>query len=138
MIIRTFGKLHAQNQSSKRISILQLQLFINKNRIKDHRELVNRMKEYFGSLRKASIFYNLHWHTFNRLCQPPVIKKKLVKDVQVYIKTFYNIQNILQPVPSIYCKGQHYLTKSLEESYSLYCEDSMKMSKKCVSFLTFC
>ena len=26
----------------------------------------------------------------------------------------------------------------LKESYSLYCEDSMKMSKNCVSFLAFC
>ena len=122
----------------KRICILHLQSFKNKNRLKDHRALVNRMKEEFGSLGRASKFYNVHWHTFNRLCQPPEIKKKLVKDVWVDIKTFYNRENISQPLPSIQCNGQCYLTKTLEESYALYREDSMKMSKKCVSFLTFC
>ena len=85
---------------AKRISILQLQSFKNKNRLKDHRALVNRMKE-FGGLRRASKFYNVYWCTFNRLCQPPEIKKKLVKDVWVDIKTFYNRENISQPLPSI-------------------------------------
>lgn len=44
MIMTTFRKLHAQIQASKRISILQLQAFKNKNRIKEHWELVHKMK----------------------------------------------------------------------------------------------
>ena len=63
-------------QNKKRISVFQLQSLKHKNCIKDHSVLVDKIKEEFGSLRKAAKAYNLYWRTFNMLCQPPVPKKK--------------------------------------------------------------
>ena len=92
------------------------------------------MKEEFGSLRRASKFYNVHWCTFNRLCQPPEIKKQTCQRCLVDIKTFYSRENISQPLPSIQCKGQCYLTKNVEESYALYHQDSMKCQRNVFLF----
>ena len=115
-----------------------MQSLKHKNRIKDHGVLVDKIKEEFGSLRKAAKAYNLHWRTFNRLCQPPVPKKKATQDTWVDIRSIYKREIISQPLPSICCKGRMYLTKPLEESYSLYKEECMKLDKKSVGFSTFC
>ena len=126
------------NAKSKPISILHLQSLKNSNCVEEHRKLVCRIQTEYGSLRKASASLNVPWKTFHRLCQKVQKRKKMVREQWVDIRNFYTQDNISQELPNIKTAGRRYMTKTLDESYTVYKEDCVKLGKKSVSFATFC
>ena len=124
--------------SSKPLSVLELQALKNKNRVQEHAALVSKFKKHYGSLRKASTALGVNWKTMQCLSQPLVRKTKQIRDTWVDIKTFYQRDNISQELPSVHCQGRRYMTKTVEESYHCYVEDCLKTSKKHLAFSTFC
>ena len=62
----------------------------------------------------------------------------MVREQWVDIKNFYTHDNISQEFPNIKTAGRQYMTKTLDESYTVYKEDCVKLGKKLVSFATFC
>ena len=73
----------------KPLSVLELQSLRRKNRKQEHSSLVEKFKEEYGGLHKASKSLGVNWKTFHKLCKPPVMKTKWVKQVWVDIKKFY-------------------------------------------------
>ena len=62
------SKLHSPESDkcdkSKSISVLQLKAFKLQNRVEDHRKMVHRIKEMYGSLSKAAKCLNVHYRLF--------------------------------------------------------------------------
>ena len=119
------------------LSILQLQSLQNKNQSKEHAKLVEEFKSQYGSLRKASIATNVQWPTFHRLCRPVQNKIKARRQKWVDIRSFYKLENVSHKLPSTQCNGKRYLTRTLEESYTMYKDDCETKLKKAVCFSTF-
>ena len=57
-------------KSAKSVSILQLKAFKLQNRVEDHKKLVCRIKDIYGSLNKAAKALKIHYCTLWNLCQP--------------------------------------------------------------------
>ena len=126
-----------RNRSS-RVSVLQLQFLKQRNRVKEHSDSVRNLLKEYGSMRKYSFHLGVPYKTLHRLCQPPVVRKKETKQVWTDIKTFYNSDVVSHELPSVRCKGRHFLTLSLEECFSMYKEGCINEGKTNVSFSTFC
>ena len=138
ILIKSLGAYKIPNcNSSKPLSVLELQALKNKNRVQEHAALVSKFKKHYGSLRKASTALGVNWKTMQCLSQPLVKKTKQIRDIWVDIKTFYQRDNISQELPSVLCQGRRYMTKTLEESYHCYVEDCLKTSKSTWHFLPF-
>ena len=50
---------------------------------------------------------------------------------------FYKLKNVSQELPATWCSGKRYLTRTVEESYTMYKDDCEKQLKKPVYFSTF-
>ena len=62
----------------------------------------------------------------------------MVREQWVDIRNFYTHDNISQELPNIKTACRQYMTKMLDESYTVHKEDCVKLGKKSVSFTTFC
>ena len=113
------------------LSILQLQSLQNKNQSKEHAKLVEEFKSQYGSLRKASIATNVQWPTFHRLCRPVQQKIKAGRQTWIDICYFYKLNIVSQELAATRCSGKRYLTRTLEESYIMYKDDSEKRRSLC-------
>ena len=133
MATHNFGLI----MSRPTLPILQLQSLQNKNRPKEHAKLVEEFKSQYGSLRKASIATNVQWPTFHRLCRPVQHKIKARRQTWVDILSFNKLDIVSQELPATRCSGKRYLTRTLEESYTMYKDDCKKKLKKPVCFSTF-
>ena len=51
------------------------------------------------------------------------------------IKNFYTCDTISQELPNIKTAGRQYMTQTLDESYTVYKQDCVKLGKKSVPFL---
>ena len=116
------------------LSILQLQSLQNKNQSKEHAKLVEEVKSGYGSLRKASITTNVQWPTFCRLCRPVQHKIKARRQTWVDIQSFYKLNIVSKELPATRCSGKRYLTRTLEESYTMYKDDCKKKEEASVLF----
>ena len=82
---KALDSIPKEQPKSAPYSLLQLQSFKNQNRVNDHANLVKKLKETHGSLRKASIACNINWKSFHRLCKPPIKKVKQVRQTWIDI-----------------------------------------------------
>ena len=102
---KALGSIPKEQPNSPPYSLLQLQSFKNQNCITDHANLVKKLKNIHGSLRKASIACNINWKTFHRLCKPPMKKVKQVRQTWTDIRTFYTKETVSQELPNVRTSG---------------------------------
>ena len=138
ILVNSFSTVQVTNLSSKPLPLLQLQSLKSKHCIQELANLFQKIKKDYGSLHKASVAMHVHWTTFNQFCKPPEKRVKKIKEQWVDIRTFYSRDNVSTELPLAWAKGHRYLTKTLEETYTMYKEHCLKNSKKSVAFSTFC
>ena len=123
------SKLHSPESDkcdkSKSISVLQLKAFKLQNRVEDHRKMVHRIKEMYGSLSKAAKCLNVHYCTFWHLCQTPnkgVSNKRTeeMKDKMETLSNFYNQKSVTTNLPTARMAKKQFLTTTYEEAHSKY------------------
>ena len=71
MKVASDGEEAEKCKSDKTVSILQLKAFKLQNRVEDHKKLVERVKDIYGSLNKAAKTLKIHYCTLWQLCQTP-------------------------------------------------------------------
>ena len=98
------------------------------NRVTEHKQMIEKIKSEYGSIRKASGHLHVPYKNLQNLCQPLVKRKKTIRETWVNIHHFYEKEIVSHEHPSVRLKGR-FLTTTLEECYSLYKEDC-KMNLK--------
>ena len=89
LLSKSLQSQQVQVPKKKQLSLLELQSLKRKNRKQEHTSLVEKFKQEYGGLHKASKCLGVNWKTFHKLCKPPVKKTKQIKESWVDIKTFY-------------------------------------------------
>ena len=120
-----------------KFSVVHLQMLQRQNRLKEHKEIVDKIKQEYKSLHKACGHLNVPYKTLHSLCKPLQKKKKTVRETWVNIHHFYEKEIVSHELPSARLKGRRFMTTTLEHCYNLYREDCTKESKVPVSFSTF-
>ena len=120
-----------------KFSVVHLQMLRRQNRLKEHKEIVDKIKQEYKSLHKACGHLNVPYKTLHSLCKPLQKKKKMVLETWVNIHHFYEKEIVSHELPSARLKGRRFMTTTLEHCYNLYREDCTKESKVPVSFSTF-
>ena len=92
-------------KSAKSVSILQLKAFKLQNRVEDHKKLVCRIKDIYGSLNKAAKALKIHYCTLWNLCQPPtktISNKRTegMKNKMEKLSQFYHQKSVTTNVPT--------------------------------------
>ena len=59
---------NSECKSDKTVSVLQLKAFKLQHRVENHKKLVCKIKDIYGSLNKAAKALNIHYCTFWNLC----------------------------------------------------------------------
>ena len=129
-------------KSDKSVSILQLKAFKLQNRVEDHKKLVFKIKDIYGSLNKAAKALKIHYCTLWHLCQTPtktVSNKRTegMKHKMEKLSQFYHQKSVTTNVPTARQSKKNFLTSTYEEAHAKYVAwcDSNKM--KAVPFRTF-
>ena len=120
-----------------KFSAVHLQMLQRQNRLMEHKEIVDKIKQEYKSLHKACGHINVPYKTLHSLCKPLQKKKKMVRETCVNICHFYEKEIVSHELPSARLKGCRFMTTTLEHCYNLYREDCTKESKVPVSFSTF-
>ena len=116
--------------------VLQLRSFKSQNRVREHKNLVDKLVEEHGSRRQAAENLKVHWPTFQQLCKIPEKKEKKDKPTWKVVRDFFSDNS--KPLPNKKDTGKRYLQRTLQENhnvYKVYCE---KKKIHAVSFATFC
>lgn len=137
IVIRNFSSLSYVEQKPT-LSVLELSCLRRQGKVNLHRELVEKFKVAYGSLRKAAQALRIPWKTFHSYCQPikPKSKKKC-KQVWLDIRKFYEQEGISTSLPGVKYTGKRYMTKTIEEAYDVYKDQCILEGKKHVSKSTF-
>ena len=101
MKVASDGEEAEKCKSDKTVSILQLKAFKLQNRVEDHKKLVERVKDIYGSLNKAAKALKIHYCTLWHLCQSPdksVSNKRTesMKEKQEVLSDFYQQKSVKQ------------------------------------------
>ena len=124
-------------QKKLKLSVIQLQMLRRQNRVTEHKQMIEKIKSEYGSIRKASGHLHVPYKTLQNLCQPLVKRKKNIRETWVNIRNFYEKEIVSHEHPSVQLKGRRFLTTTIEQCYSLYKEDCRNESKTAVAFSTF-
>ena len=127
--VATFKSVSSTKQRKSKVSVLQLQFFRKSNRVKEHQILVEQLLKDYGSMHKASLETGVPYKSLHRLCQPPVMRKREMKQVWTNIHSFYTSNIISHELPSVKSKGRRFLNLTLEEYFSMYREGCVRVGK---------
>ena len=125
----------------KKFSVLQLKSFKLQNRAADHRDLVQRIVDHYGSLLKASKALNQHYSTFYNLCQP--IKQKVHRNSEKrmenasVIQEFFHMKATTTSFPQARLAKKQFMNTTYEEGYFKYVDWCKEKGYPAVSNKTF-
>ena len=125
----------------KNVSILQLKAFKLQNRVKDHKKMVCKIKDIYGSLNKASKALKIHYCTLWHLCQSPkTISNKQKEQMKCKMETlsqFYQQKSVTTNVPTARQSKKQFLTTTYEEAHAKYIDWCKSNKQTAVPFSTF-
>ena len=129
-------------KSDQSVSILQLKAFKLQNRVEDHKKLVCKIKDLYGSLNKAAKALKIHYCTLWNLCQTPTKtisnkRTESMKHKKDKLSQFYHQKSVTTNVPTARQSKKKILTSTYEEAHAKYVAwcDSNEMNA--VPFGTF-
>ena len=126
----------------KTVSVLQLKAFKLQNRIEDHKKLVDRIKDTYGSLNKAAKALKMHYCTLWNLCQTPTKnvsnkRSECMKEKMETLSQFYSQKSVSSNVPTARQAKKQFLTSTYEEAHSKYVDWCKTNENVPVPFGTF-
>ena len=124
-------------ESKPKVSVIHLQMLRRQNRLTEHKNIVQKIRNQYGSINKASASLHIPYKTLHNLCQPLKKKTKTICETWVNISKFYEKETVSHEHPSAKLKGRRFMTASIEESYKLYKDHCTNEQKDPVSFSTF-
>ena len=133
--------VNIEGVKKKKFSVLQLKSFKLQNRAADHRELVQRIVDHYGSLLKASKDLNQHYSTFYNLCQP--IKQKVHRNSEkrmhneAVIQEFFDMKSTTTSFPQARLCKKQFMNTTYEEGYFKYVDWCKDKGYPAVSNKTF-
>ena len=125
----------------RKFSVLQLKSFKLQNRAADHRALVQRIVDHYGSLLKASKALNQHYSTFYNLCQPiqQKVHRNSEKRIQneAVIQEFFDMKSTTTSFPQARLSDKLFMNTTYEEGYFKYVDWCKDKGYPAVSNKTF-